>query len=261
MGKQNSSLTRVKPIFDSLYKSDRSGASWLLRLLRLASLSGHIEIDFQPGGLLHAPLYQRPCPPPREFLRFLLSNPSKLAVPPDKDWREWSSDTQVKRRKLLDGDPATKREGLAALDAAHTLTNPFWWRLEGVTYVDCALLTKSMVVFIEGKRTEGRPSPNVTWWKGRNQVIRNVECAWELARETGRSKAFVLLIVEEGLPRARFEEITNPDIVAASLPHRDEEDRTRIMSSYLGSTTWQAVVHAMGLDPALLLDSPISGVP
>ena len=261
MGIRNSSLTRVQPVLDSLHASDPTGTNWLLPLLRLASRSNCIADDFAPGQLSTPPQYEFSAPPPREFLRFLLANPATLAAPPERVWRKWNEITQVKRRAFLAGDAFIQREGLRSLDAARDLSERAWWRFEGVTSVDCALFTESTVVFIEGKRTEDGPSRQVTWWAGRNQVIRNMECALELARATSRSHAFVLLVVEEdlcglGTDRARnIEAVTDPSVIANSLPHLDPSGRDQIMRCYLGWTTWQAIVRKMVVDPAVLVDT------
>ena len=259
MGIYNSSLTRVQPVFEHLYERDQSGTSWLLPLLRLASHPNRVPVDFGPGQLVEPPRYEFPAPPPREFLRFLLTHPDHLSNPAEHVWRKWSATTQAKRRALLSGDRTVQREGLTLLEEATDLSQRTWWRFEGVTYVDCALFTQSTVVFIEGKRTEEGPSQEVTWWTGRNQVIRNLECVSEVARATGRPHAFVIVIVEEdlcepGTQRARsIDAITDPSVIASSLPHLEIQAREQVIGRYVGATTWQGIVRCLDLDPAILL--------
>jgi hypothetical protein len=261
MGIYNSSLTRVQPVFEHLYERDQSGTSWLLPLLRLASHSNHLPVDFDPGQLVEPPRYEFAAPPPREFLRFLLTNPDQLAIPAEHVWRKSSATTQAKRRALLSGDRTVQREGLTLLEKATDLSQRTWWRFEGVSYVDCALFTQSTVVFVEGKRTEEGPSQEVTWWTGRNQIIRNMECVPEVARATGRSQAFVVVVVEEelcepGTQRARsINAITDPNVIASSLPHLQIQAREQLMGRYVGATTWQGIVRSLDLDPAILIDA------
>jgi hypothetical protein len=153
-----------------------------------------------------------------------------------------------------------QREGLQSLDVAKDFLERSWWRFEGVTSVDCALFTDDTVIFIEGKRTENGPPKQVTWWAGRSQVIRNLECASNLAQATGRVHAFGLLIVEEDLSRpgtdraGNMEAITDPRVIADSLPHLDTAAREQVMRCYVASTSWQAIVRELSLDPAVLLD-------
>jgi hypothetical protein len=184
-------------------------------------------------------------------------------------WIKWSPETQAKRRALLAGDPGTRREALELLDETADLACREWWRLEGVTSVDCALFTTEAVIFIEGKRTEDSPSRSVSWWTGRNQVIRNLECGRSTVLRQRVSKnghlyiaeAYALVIAEEDLcgpesPRRReLDAITDPVVVARSLPHLDDDGRALLMRGFLGWTTWQAIVRECGLDPRVLVES------
>ena len=261
MGVHDSSLMRVKPIFEALYASDPTGGTWLSKVLALAcQRSGRCTTRL--GALTRAPQYEFRARPPRGFLRYLLSHADCLSVPPARAWLKWSQETQAKRRALLASDPETRREALELLDEATDLACREWWRLEGVTSVDCALFTTEAVIFIEGKWTEKAPSRTVTWWGGRNQVIRNLECARTTAlRERVLEKnghlriaeAYALVIAEEdlcgpGSSREReLDGITDPVVVARSLPHLDDDGRALLMRSFLGWTTWQAVSRECGL--------------
>jgi len=174
----------------------------------------------------------------------------------------------MKRTALLAGDPDVRREALELLDETADLQGMEWWRLEGVTSVDCALFTTEAVIFVEGKRTEDRPSRSITWWSGRNQVIRNLECARTTAlrqrirERNGHSRiaeAYALVIAEEdlcgsGSPRAsELDAISDHRVVSRSLPHLDDGARAVLMRSFLGWTTWQAVIRECGLNCGALV--------
>jgi hypothetical protein len=45
------------------------------------------------------------------------------------------------------------------------------------------------------------------------------------------------------------------DTIRGSLPHRSREEQEQIAACFLGATTWQAIVAAFELDPALLTDT------
>ena len=68
---------------------------------------------------------------------------------------------------------------------------------EGFTEVDCCIVTDRLVLLIERKRTEGL-SESTAWYRGRNQLHRNLEAARELAG--GREYA-VIVIGEEPILR------------------------------------------------------------
>jgi hypothetical protein len=57
-----------------------------------------------------------------------------------------------------------------------SLVSGAWWRFEGVTRLDCVLMTENLVVTIEGKRTEGLSS-STEWYPARTQIVRNLEAA------------------------------------------------------------------------------------
>jgi hypothetical protein len=99
--------------------------------------------------------------------------------------------------------------------------------------VDCYLETEALVLLIEGKRNE--PLSSATeWFPQRDQVVRNVEVAREVARQTGKNYA-VLLCAEQliELGPSRFEE---------SLPHLASGERDELRSHYAGCVTWGTIV-------------------
>jgi len=263
MGKFDSSLTRVQPVFKALYWQDTTGEAWLRRLLGMAQREAGAETVAVPaalGYLAAPPQFEFPANPPKDCLEWLITHPQALVSPPENEWRKWSARTQEKRKALLAGDPAIQAEAIAELQKRSRLSQRAWWRFEGVTYVDCALLTETTVIFVEGKRTEMGPSKRVLWYPGRNQVLRVLDCAATHAQRTHRKHYFVILVVEEGLVRgdpirqAEIEGVTWPSTVRDSLPHLTDEERTALLSHYLGVTTWQAIVTDLDLGNEVLVD-------
>jgi hypothetical protein len=263
MGRLDSSKTRVQPVFEALYCQDTTGEAWLRRLLGMAQREAGAETVAVPATLGHLappPHFEFPTDPPREYLEWLVMHPQALTSPPENAWKSWSGRTQEKRRALLAGDPAIQAEAIAELQKRSHLPRRAWWRLEGVTYVDCALLTETTAIFVEGKRTEIGPSKRVLWYPGRNQVLRVLDCAAAHARRTRRKHYFAILVVEEGLVKgdpirqAEIEGVTSPSTVRESLPHLTDEERTALLSHYLGVTTWQAIVTGLDLEDDVLID-------
>jgi hypothetical protein len=104
-----------------------------------------------------------------------------------------------------------------------------WWAFEGFTEVDCYLETDRFLLFVEGKRTEPL-SESTVWYKGRNQLIRNLEVAEELA---GTKDYGVMLISEDPMPEPTHAEVDT------SLPHLSPEHRDELMKHFLGCRTWR----------------------
>lgn len=256
MGKFDSSLTRVQPVFKALYEMDRSGESWLRQFLEMAARKTRPEpVEILPslGHLLVPPCFELLVDPPRPYLRWLIEHPKDLVWPGEEAWSKWAQETQEKRRALREDDPAVQAEALYELETCQCLPRGVWWRFEGITHVDSALLTPSTVIFVEGKRTEMGPSKSVTWYPHRNQVLRVLDCAAAFAQQTGRPRFFVVLVVEKGLVesdpdrQAAVEAVISPRTVQGSLPHLTDEERAELLSHYLGTTTWQAIVECFDL--------------
>ena len=270
MGEFNSSITRVWPVFDFLFQHDSTGAAWLTSLLKLGSRATLVDqnIHSNPGYLLPelgrferalpGPLskvlgspratkigrirnaYEVEIPPSATFLRWLLEHPERLTWP--KEGQQFSLSTQEKRARLLAGEPTAREEALkelAKVGAAGSRRK--WWAFEGFTSVDCRLETESLLLLIEGKRTEAI-SDSKAWFPGRNQVIRNLEVGQAIA--AGRKNFAVLVIAEKTIELPE-------DAWASSLPHLSPSEIEILKAHYLGCATWSTI--AQELCPGLKL--------
>ena len=256
MGVYDSSRTRVQPIFDALYKQNKTGTLWLTPLLNLARRPGErVAIPNWLDPLVEEPQYEFPANPSRSFLRWLLENPNQLAKPSQEVWDGYSPTTREKREKLFNGDQVILQEAIDELYSQDKLPERAWWRFEGVTKVDCVLRTESTLIFIEGKRTELGPSRDITWYPARNQVLRNLDCAAALAGEV-YTNFYVIVIVEGKLlneqRKMELDNIVDPQTVKTSLPHLQKEQQALILEHYLGYITWEEIIDTFGLDPGLL---------
>src|SRR5207249_2024706 len=119
------------------------------------------------------------------------------------------------------------RRALAQDGVAHSSRR--WWAFEGFTEVDCCLQTDKLVLLMEGKRTESL-SESTVWYAGRNQLHRNLEAARDLAK--GREFG-VLLIAEEPLRDSALGDIR------VGFPHLSHDERSELMTHYLGCITWR----------------------
>lgn len=260
MGKYNSSLTRVVPVFDQLIRKDRSGVSWLKELLDLfpnreTFLS---EVWRDPGPISRICFgNQEFClDPPLRFLRWMVEHPEELSWP-----RYEVRDPHIRdMRERLVGRGTYKGNGQARCsavqDAVAEIENALreppdnppriwqrrWWVLEGQTHVDCFIETPKVRLFVEGKRTD-KLSAGTSWYQGRNQLLRNLEAASAFCG----SRPFVQLLIVEH-PQAELPS----SIVEASLPHLKSEERQKLLQHYAGSVTWQDVCDALDIRYDLL---------
>jgi hypothetical protein len=259
MGHQfDSGITRVRPFFQPLLRRDPGGLSWLPPLLRLSwanpDLAEELTDDFEPlldwvaakrprsdralrlHGIPSVELeqcFEHRLPPPQLFLRWLIDNPSRMCWPAET---EMSQRTQLLREELF-GRHGLERQQFAQKLAREELrsagsigSNGKWWAFEGFTRVDCFLETPRFILLIEGKRVEPF-SPSTLWFPSRNQVLRNLDVAREVAREKNKNYA-VLVMAEDHIDPMTI------DGIDQSLPHLPERQCSQMLSHYLGCVTW-----------------------
>jgi len=174
-------------------------------------------------------------------LSWLIRNPrkplsGKLSNSPDKKLirEEWIAG---KHERIIEG-----------LDLLRNRRNGVDWHIfEGKTKPDVFLETENAIVVIEGKRTEGGPTTETKWMKIRHQILRHIDCAWEIR---GNKTVIGFFIVDQtkcdpGDPSSKWEEYeqgtTSQEALCHSLPHRGPEEQMNISRCFTGVTTWQQV--------------------
>jgi hypothetical protein len=256
MGKHDSSKTRVVPIFDQLCKNDRTGRSWLGKLISLpiggisAPLPAECDFTIQDFGWGDR---EKKLDPPVALLSWLIRHPPRplsgvLSLDPVKNEKraEWIAGSEVRRLEAL---------GLLR----NNCNEKGWYIFEGPTHPDVFIQTPDVIVVIEGKRTESKPTTCTKWMAVRHQMLRHIDCAWEVA---GNRKIIGFFIVEgQGadclVPAAWIEyarQTVAPGVVASSLPHRGPEEQHGIASCFAGVATWQRLCKEFNLDWAALPD-------
>jgi hypothetical protein len=255
MGDRDSSQTRVKPVFDELFARDPSGKRWLSKLL---SLPGHDPArapraydnlgTLEDAGWGNA---EKCLKPPRVLLQWLVCCAER-----PRNGRIGSSPTTIERREaLLARNKLVIGEALALLSGPK-LPASGWYILEGLSQPDVFLMTPEIVIVVEGKRTESGPTTETVWMPGRHQMLRHLDCAWEMRGsrsvlgffivegDGGREAVTVPPLWIEAARRTASEE----EVLNTSLPHRTKEEQREIASCFLGATTWQAVCNELDLD-------------
>ena len=88
MGKYDSSLTRVAPVFDRLCEMDKTGLSWLSKLLKLPKLSNHLPRKIEDTSPIIEARWgnkEKSLPAPRSLLRWLILNCTSPDAPDLKE--------------------------------------------------------------------------------------------------------------------------------------------------------------------------------
>jgi hypothetical protein len=164
MGEFNSSVTRVWPVFDSLFHGDGTGTTWLTSLLKLGSRAALVDqqiIHSNPGPILpKLARFERPLPgairkvlgaaraakigpirhafepeipPSAAFLRWPLEHPERLTWPKEgASERQFSVSTTEKRTRLIAGESSLRSEALEELAMVGVAeSRRKWWAFEG----------------------------------------------------------------------------------------------------------------------------------
>lgn len=243
-GIYDSSKTRVRPTFDALWER---GRGWLPELLALPR-GGCPTASIATTNFALVEGYWHPnekcLAPPVSLLSWMIRNVGEL---------RHARFHHEGRRLLADGDPETVQDALKRLRSNQA--NRAWYIFEGPTCPDVYLVAEDALVVIEGKRTESSTTTDTTWLKGRHQIWRHLDAAWEVR---GRRNVYGFFIVEshgDGEHRelsAAWQSAAvsclSPAVLRSSFPHRSDREIEAIASCYLGITTWRHVCERFGID-------------
>jgi len=252
MGMHDSTKTRVAPVFTELFHLDPTGGSWLATLLSLPARDG-AALD-RPAAAPVLPstvgfgTAEVSLAPPLGLLRWMVMHPERLTTPTHA--AALAAPTQAKRAALLAGELGVQTDALALL--AHGAPALGWYVFEGRSRPDVYFETPDAIVVIEGKRTEPTATTATSWLRGRHQMLRHLDCAWE---RRGGKALFGFFIVEateaEGrVPttwRAACATTVALETLEQSLPHRSAAEQKAIAGAFLGATTWQLVCQQLEL--------------
>jgi len=180
-------------------------------------------------------------------LKWLIEHPEKMTWPRTKKARKrFGRATQRWREKLFAGQQDALQEALDRLAECGAMgSRRQWWAFEGFTNVDCCLETQSLLLFIEGKRTETLSS-STEWYAARCQLVRNIESAKDMAT----NKQYGVLLITEGA-------VTLSDLdarISDSLPHLTHSERTELKEHFLGCLQWRDLCNVTGLEFGKLPD-------
>lgn len=260
-GTENSSITRVRPIFQALFKLDITGKKWLPEIIQMANAGDQLKVDTNNINILPELLNKRTykdrilqlydidslqlencfeysTPPPQKFLSWLIQNPDKLSYEQVR-FEDFSDETREMRENLFsyngrEKQAETQKKALAELaDVKNAGSARRWWAFEGFTEVDCYLETENLVLLVEGKRNEPLSSTTM-WYPKRNQIVRNLEVAQEIGRR--KNKEYAVLLASEKPVEFDFEED-----IKTGLPHFNKEENDEIRNHYLGNIYWEDI--------------------
>lgn len=241
MGKHNSTLTRVKPLFDFI-DNDTNKLNVLFDQFQKSV--PHIK-----QSSIHQIRYgcnEMVIPPSKPLLIWLLKNLNQLNIVADYGV-EKGSDPFYKRNKLFLGDQETLYEAINLINSKSQIPIGKWYTFEGPTHIDIYIETDDSIFVGEAKRTESDIKTTTTWLKMKDQLIRHID---SLLDQSKTIYSFYILdkteFYKSKYPKSMklYEEI---DYFRENLKHRDEDCILRAKESFIGFIFWDDLAELFNL--------------
>ena len=224
---QNSKRSRIEPVFGWLKK--HGGPDWPTLLMRL---SKGVSLQGEMGALTGVYCEdERKVPPTPTRLAWMIRNAHRLSPSDGRRYQEYA-------RRV---SHPQKDEVLRRLDAGGTSAIPAQLRFEGDSCCDCLIECKSALVWVEGKRNDWLAA-STTWDVSRDQLARNLEAVWSLARKC--EKDYWLLICHEGELKHHEECLIQgyrAGTWCAGWPHLDSSTRDQFREK-IATIRWGQIV-------------------
>ena len=214
MGKLDSSLCVVKPVFDELIQGGKIKDFVKMILPKMQLLGDIVEVRYC-GHNGEKVIQPRP-----EFLDWCRHHPEALRNPD-------------KARECL-------------------LKNPSY-KFEGGTHPDVYIKTTTLTVVIEAKWTEPRITSHTTWRKEgeRDQLIRHMDALLPFEPSKSNEKVYGLFLIDEcgKISQDVLKKLFASEwYFSQSLPHRVYNGSVKdVMSGFCGVYTWQSIKRTFGL--------------
>ena len=236
MGKRNSSLTRVKPLFDFI-KSDIDKLNRFFELFentnKRVKQNSLIEIRYGNN--------EKKIPPPKSLLIWMLQNLNDLNKVNNYGVSNISSETYKKRSELFSGNTKLIDEAINTIKTKTKLPERDWYIFEGNTFPDIFIETTDSIFIGEAKRTEKDITTKTIWLNQRDQLIRHIDSLLDLPKPI---YSFYILEKEEylkGTYKKRMELYSKKNYFKENLKHRDDSTIERAINSFIGFVFWEDI--------------------
>ena len=238
MGKYNSSVYRLKPLFD-IISNEQNIVEMLNLLLSTVALDEEKSLgEYCIEGQVYDIRYdgakdgEKPLRPKFKHLIAILDylgkqNPKLLCDRfccelKDLDIRITTAKEDIRQMYLSDW-PLPKHKAV----------------MEGNSFPDVYIETDSEIIVIEAKWTESKTTTQTTYLENRNQLARHIQAALVLGEKTNKRVISFYIVADRFLK-------DNPEIITRhgfehSLSNEtiDIGDKQDIIEGYFGYTTWE----------------------
>lgn len=243
MGIRNSSLTRVKPLFDSI-GSDFEKLNAFLELF--STVTPRIEensmIEIKYGN------DEKKLPPSRSLIIWMLQNLDQLNKVANYGVTNVNSETYKKRQRLFSGDSELQDEAIKTIQTASKLPEKGWHIFEGHTCPDIFFATKDSVFIGEAKRTERNITTKTRWLDQRDQLIRHVDSKLDHDKTIYSFYILDRSHYAKGLYAESMKLYDSLDYFKLNLKHRDITLIERAKKSFIGFIFWEDISNHFNID-------------
>lgn len=236
MGERNSSLTRVKPLFDFI-GSDIDKLNQFLELFpdtnKRINQNSLIEIRYGDN--------EKKIKPPKSILIWMLENLDTLNKVKNYGVKNINSETYKKRSELFSGNRLLINEAINTIKSKTKIPERDWYIFEGNTFPDIFIETSDSIFVGEAKRTENDITSKTIWLNKRDQLVRHID---SLLDQPKKIYSFYVLEKEEylkGTYKKRMELYSKKDYFKENLKHRDDSSIERALNSFIGFVFWEDI--------------------
>lgn len=238
MGRRNSSLTRVKPLFDFI-NSDIDKLNSFLELFennnKRIKQNSIIEIRYGEN--------EKKIPPSKSILIWMLQNLNTLNKVVNYGTTNINSETYKKRSELFSGNIKLKEEAINTIKTINKLPEKSWFIFEGYTSPDIFIETSNSIFIGEAKRTENDITTKTMWLNQRDQLIRHVDSSLDQPKPIISFYILEKDVYLKGTYKKSMELYFNRDYFKENLKHRDNITIERAFNSFIGFIFWEDIAN------------------
>lgn len=236
MGNRNSSLTRVKPLFDFI-DSDVDKLNQLFGIFEsnIPKIEKNSILEIRYGN------NEKKISPPKTLLIWMLQNLKELNEVKNFGVVNENSETYQKRKGLFSGDRKILNEAIRIIQSKTKLPASGWYIFEGKTHPDIFIKTKHSIFIGEAKRTEKDITTTTKWLNKRDQLIRHIDSVLEQSKQI---YSFYILDKNEYLKGnyiKRMKQYSKKEYYKENLRHRDDLSIEKALNSFIGFIFWDDI--------------------
>jgi len=236
MGIKNSSLTRVKPLFDFI-NSDIEKLNMFLKLFanNNSKINPNSLIEIRYGD------NEKKISPPKSILIWMLQNINTLNKIKNHGAKNINSETYRKRSELFCSNIALKEEAINIIETSNILPKSKWYIFEGQTSPDIFIETSDCIFICEAKRTENDITTKTTWLNKRDQLVRHIDSLLDQPKPIISFYILEKEIYLKGNYKKSMELYSELAYFKENLLHRDKIAVERAFNSFIGFIFWEDI--------------------